>query len=98
MLSRAGSNRNGLVCSDCGTPLEILRDSGKPHPLATGLLLLAMAAFSVLLFFLTNWRPLQTHQAAKQRGMIKQLTTGSFVRDPEFLEKGAHSEEDTPPE
>lgn len=96
MLSRAGASRLGLVCSDCGTPVDTRRDVSKPHPLTTSSLLLAMGAFSVLLFFLTNWRPLPVQQATKQRAMIKQLTTGSFVRDPELLDKGGHSEEDEP--
>lgn len=92
MLSRAGSSRLGLVCSDCGTPHQAAPDTGKPHPLVTGVTLVGMAGFALLLFFLTNWRPQPAQQAAKQRAMIKQLTTGEFVREPELLEKGAHSE------
>lgn len=92
MLSRAGSSRLGLVCSDCGTPHLGDVVSSKPHPLMTSVTLLTMAGFTLLLFFLTNWKPLPAHQAAKQRGMIKQLTTGEFVRETELLEKGAHSE------
>jgi len=92
MLSRAGNSRLGLVCSDCGTPQLVTVDPSKPHPLVTGLTLVSLSSFALLLFFLTNWRPLPAHQAAKQRAMINQLTTGSFVREPELLEKGAHSE------
>lgn len=93
MLSRAGSSRLGLVCSDCGTPLQQHpADSAKPHPLITGMTLMTMAGFTLLLFFLTNWKPLPAHQAARQRGMIKQLTTGEFVREPEVLEKAAETE------
>lgn len=93
MLSRAGSNRLGLVCSDCGTPQTLTADHSRPHPLVTSLTLLSMAAFAMLLFFLTNWRPLPTHQAVKQRAMIKQLTTGAFVREAEPIENGASQEE-----
>lgn len=92
MLSRSDSSRLALVCSDCGTPQLPQSAQGRPHPLVTGVTLVSMAAFAVLLFFLTNWKPLPAQQAAKQRGMIKQLTTGEFVREPELLEKGAHSE------
>ncbi len=92
MLSRAGSSRQGLVCSDCGTPQTVQVDRSKPHPLVTGVTLVMLSGFALLLFFLTNWRPLPAQQAAKQRAMIKQLTTGEFVREPELLEKGAHSE------
>ncbi|MEB3320935.1 MAG: hypothetical protein VKI63_08360 [Cyanobium sp.] len=93
MLSRAGSSRLGLVCSDCGTPTPLRVERGRPHPLVTGLTMVSMAAFALLLFFLTNWRPLPAQQAASQRAMIKQLTTGEFVREPELTEKSAHSEE-----
>lgn len=92
MLSRAGSSRLGLVCSDCGTPHLAAHESSKPHPLVTGMMLLMMSGFALLLFFLTNWKPLPAQQAAKQRGMIKQLTTGEFVREPELLEKGSHND------
>lgn len=92
MLSRAGTSRLGLVCSDCGTPRVLSHDHTKPHPLVTSVTLLSLASFALLLFFLTNWKPLPGHQAAKQRAMIKQLTTGEFVRESELLEKGAHSE------
>lgn len=92
MLSRAGSSRLGLVCSDCGTPQPASRERGRPHPLVTGLTLVSLSAFALLLFFLTNWKPLPAQQAAKQRGLIKQLTTGEFVREPELLEKGSSSE------
>ena len=93
MLSRAGSSRLGLVCSDCGTPQAHHANSGKPHPLTTGVTLVSLTAFSLLLFFLTNWRPVPTHQADRQRALMKQLTTGEFVREPEPIEKSAHSEE-----
>jgi hypothetical protein len=92
MLSRAGDSRLGLVCSDCGTPLTSSREHDRPHPVVTGLTLLAMATFSLLLFFLTNWRPLPAPQAAKQRTLIRQLTTGEFVREQEPIEKGAQAE------
>jgi len=91
MLSRAGS-RLGLICSDCGTPLPAPSQSGRPHPLVTGLTLVSLSAFALLLFVLTSWKPLPVQQAARQRGLIKQITTGEFVREPELLEKGAHSE------
>lgn len=93
MLSRAGNSRGGLVCSDCGTPHVIPHDHGRPHPLVTGITLLSMACFALLLFFLTNWKPLPAHRAASQRSMIKQLTIGSFVHDAEPVEKGASQEE-----
>lgn len=92
MLSRAAGSRLGLVCSDCGTPHEVVADHSRPHPLATGLTLLAMASFVLLLFFLTNWRPLPAHQATRERGILKQLTTGEFVREQEPIEKGAQAE------
>lgn len=93
MLSRTGSNRLGLVCSDCGTPHVPGPERSGDHPLVTGTMLVAMGGFVVLLFFLTNWKPLPAHQAAKQRGMIKQLTTGELVRGEAPIEKGASSEE-----
>lgn len=96
MLSRASSSRLGLICSDCGTPHLGTDVHGKPHPLVTGLTLLAMASFALLLFFLTNWKPLPAHQAAKQRSMMKQITTGEFVKEPEWIEKGGDSEEPAP--
>ncbi len=92
MLSRAGSSRLGLVCSDCGTPAPLRVEPGRPHPLLTGLTLVSMAAFALLLFFLTNWRPLPAQQAASQRAMIKQITTGAFEREPELIDKGAQGE------
>ena len=92
MLSRAGSSRRGLVCSDCGTPVTRGTDRGSPHPLATGLTLTSMGVFALLLFFLTNWRPLPVQQAASQRAMIRQMTTGAFERDPELIEKGVQGE------
>ncbi len=93
MLSRAGSSRSSLVCSDCGTPVVQTREPGRHHPVSSSLLLLAMAAFAVLLFFLTNWKPVQ-RQSGRERTLIKQVTTGQFVRDPELLDKGGHSEAD----
>jgi len=93
MLSRAGDSRLGLVCSDCGTPPTSTDRHDGPHPVAIGLTLVAMAAFSLLLFFLTNWKPLPAPQAAKQRAMIRQLTTGEFVREAEPIEKGSHNDE-----
>ena len=92
MLSRAGSSRLGLVCSDCGTPQLERVEPGRPHPLVTGLTLVSMGAFALLLFFLTNWKPLPAQQASSQRGMIRQITTGAFERDPELIEKGAQGE------
>ena len=92
MLSRAGSSRLGVVCSDCGTPPLDSSLAGRPHPLVTGVTLLGLSGFALLLFFLTNWKPLPSHQAAQQRGMIKQLTTGEFVRQAELIEKGSHND------
>jgi hypothetical protein len=92
MLSRSGSSRLGLVCSDCGTPTPLRVEQGRPHPVVTGLTLVSMAAFALLLFFLTNWRPLPAQQAASQRAMIKQITTGAFAREPELIDKGAQGE------
>ena len=93
MLSRAGTSRRDLVCSDCGTPVARGNDRGRPHPLVTGLTLVSLSAFALLLFFLTNWRPLPLQQAGSQRAMTKQITTGEFVHEPELIEKSAHSEE-----
>lgn len=93
MLSRAGSSRLGLVCSDCGTPQAPKPEQSGGHPLVTGAMLVAMGGFVVLLFFLTNWKPLPAHQAVKQRALIKQITTGEFVREEAPIEKGAISEE-----
>jgi len=92
MLSRAGSSRLGLVCSDCGTPQPLVVDHSRPHPLATGLTLVSMASFAILLFFLTNAKPLPSHQAASQRAMMKKITTGEFVRETQLVDKGAHFE------
>ena len=93
MLSRAGSSRLGLICSDCGAPLAPKSEHSGNHPLDTGLTLAAMGGFVLLLFFLTNWKPLPAHQAVKQRALIKQITTGEFVREETPIEKGAISEE-----
>ena len=92
MLSRAGNSRLGLVCSDCGTPQVSTREPGRPHPLATGFTLVSLASFALLLFFLTNWKPLPAQQAARQRSLIKQITTGEFVHEPALIEKAAHEE------
>ena len=93
MVTRAGSSRLGLICSDCGTPVPLRIERGKPHPVVTGLTLVSLSTFTLLLFFLTNWRPLPAQQAASQRAMIKQLTTGAFVREPQLIENSAHSDE-----
>ena len=90
MLSRLGATRHGLVCSDCGTPVSSGRPSGKPHPLSSSLTLLAFGAFSILLFLLTNWRP-KPPEHASERGLLKQVTTGEFVRETPLLEKGSRS-------
>ena len=92
MLSRAGTSRLGLICSDCGTPQVVADPNGRPHPLVMGLTLMTLASFAMLLFFLTNWRPLPAQRAASQRAMINQLTTGTFVRDPDPVEKGGFHE------
>ncbi|MFM7312797.1 MAG: hypothetical protein ACKO0M_06480 [Cyanobium sp.] len=63
--------------------------------MGTALVLLSMTAFSLLLFFLTNWRPREPHRAS-ERGMIRQVTTGQFMRDAEMIEKGGNSAEDEP--
>ncbi len=91
MLSRVGSHRSLLICTDCGTPVPTKRDGARPHPLSSSLLLMGMGAFALLIFFLTNWRPLQPHQAS-ERSRIKLITTGQFLRDPEPLERASHSE------
>jgi uncharacterized membrane protein len=92
MLSRAGNSRRDLVCSDCGAPIPRGADRGGPHPLVTGLTLVSMGTFALLLFFLTNWRPQPVQQAASQRAMTRQITTGAFERDPELIEKGVQDE------
>lgn len=92
MLSRVGSQSTLLICTDCGTPVPMKRDRNSPHPLSSSLLLLGMGAFALLLFFLTNWRPLQP-QHAGERSRIKLITTGQFLRDPEPLEKASHNDE-----
>ena len=98
MLSRSGDSFRGLVCSDCGTPVTSLRDAAKPHPVVSSLVMLGMASFSMLLFFLTNWRPTQAqapgrgHSLVQDRSMIRQLTTGNVVAEPELLDKEAHHE------
>lgn len=92
MLSRAGSSRRDLVCSDCGAPMSSGADRGGPHPLVTGLTLLSMGTFALLLFFLTSWRPQPVQQAASQRALIRQITTGAFERDQELIEKGVQGE------
>lgn len=55
-----------------------------------------MGAFSLLLFFLTNWRVQPAQQTAGNRTMIHQITIGSFAQDEPALEASSRSEEANP--
>jgi hypothetical protein len=92
MVSRSGDG-TGLVCSDCGTAVHRERSSHTPHPAGSAGMLIGVAAFSALLFVLTNWHPRPPVRTAG-RGMLQQVTTGAFVREPELLEKGSSSTEE----
>lgn len=89
MLSRDAHSRLGLICSNCGTPVRVAAEPGGPHPLLTGLTLVGLASFSLLLFVLTNLRPLPLQQATRQQGLIRPPTTGTLVSEPEPLERGS---------
>ena len=95
MLSKVGS-RSLLVCSDCGTPhRDHTPDAPPRHLLSSSILLVAMGTFSLLLFLITNWGELGAEQA-RERGMIKKLTTGEYVQQTELPESNRHSEGETP--
>jgi ribosomal protein S27AE len=89
MLSKVGTRPVRLVCTSCGSPVSLVHDGPQLQPLSSTLLLLGMGSFFVLLFFLTNPGRIETEQP-KERALIKKLTTGEFIRDPELVEGSSH--------
>lgn len=92
MLTKVGTQPVRLVCTGCGSPVGLVPEGPSLNPLGSGLLLLAMGSFCMLLFFLTNPGQIETEQP-KERALIKKLTTGEFIRDPELVEGSSHRAE-----
>jgi len=94
MLSRSGRDRRALVCSDCGAPVPGRGAANGPHPLISALVLLALGAFSLLLFLLTSGRP--EPQQARERSLVRRIASGELVREAGGLEGGGEGETTSP--